>query len=97
MAQTARSGSFAETQFASAATSAAVVAANGKRVKLTIANHSTTLTLYIRLGATAAVVGQGVPIAPGQLYEEPTGWKGAVQGIWTGDDAAVATVIEHLP
>lgn len=74
------------TGVAASASSGALLAANTNRLGGSIVNDTTSATLYIKLGSTAATTASGgytAMLLPGAYYEVPSGYTGAIQGIWT--------------
>lgn len=66
--------------FVVGAADTALVAANAARTELVIVNDSVNV-IYLRKGATAAVIGKGIRLNPnGGSYVTNT-WKGAVRAI----------------
>lgn len=72
---------------AASITSVTILAANASRRGFSVVNDSTsTGTLYLRYGATAATTASGgyiVPLPPGAYYEDPFHFSGQVKGIWS--------------
>jgi hypothetical protein len=71
-----------------AASVADVVLAAAGAEGVCIYNNSASANLYVGLGTAATLTDFTVKIGPGQYYETPFGWNGAVHGIW---DAAVGS------
>jgi hypothetical protein len=62
-----------------------LLAANPARRGATIANDSTSATLFVRLSATAATSASGgytVAMPAGSYYEVPGNYTGQINGIW---------------
>jgi len=69
---------------AASATNVTILASNTNRLGATIWNDSTTETLYLALGTTAASSSNfTAQLFPTGYYEVPYGYTGQINGIWT--------------
>lgn len=66
---------------AASASNVTVLGANASRVGATVFNDS-TVTLYLKLGATAATNSYTVQLSARSYYEVPFGYVGIIDGIW---------------
>lgn len=66
----------------SATASTTLLAANSNRKGATIYNSSTA-TLSLELGATAAAATAPIVMLPSDYYEVPFGYTGQISGIWS--------------
>lgn len=92
-------GNATVTPVPASATSTTVIAANANRRGLKIHAVTSSSTCYVREGgaaATSALGGHSFDISPGQLYEFPFGYKGAVTAIWAGTSGGL-NVTEYTP
>lgn len=70
---------------ADSATSVTILASNSARLGASVANDS-TVTLYLRLSATAATTtAYTVAVVANAYYEVPFRYTGAITGIWASD------------
>ena len=70
------------TTVAGSTSSGTIIAANPKRLGLLIYNDSSAI-LYLRYGTgTAVSTDMSVPIGANTLFEEPSGYQGAITGVW---------------
>lgn len=91
-----RSATGTVTSVADTATSTTLLASNASRKGHTIYNDS-TVTLYVKHGATASTTSFTVPIAAGGFYESPASpiYTGIIDGIWASDAAGSARITEY--
>lgn len=66
---------------AASASNVTVLAANASRIGATVFNDS-TVTLYLKLGATASTTSYTVQLSARAYYEVPFGYVGIIDGIW---------------
>lgn len=76
-----RASTPAQSSVAGSASSVSLLASNANRLGATIYNDS-TVNLYVRLGSTASTSNFTVKLAPGDYYEVPFNYTGAIDGIW---------------
>ena len=74
------------------ATNVTILAANTARLGATVYNDS-TVTLYLKLGATASTTSFTVKLIGDAYYEVPFGYYGIIEGIWASA-TGVARVTE---
>lgn len=89
------STSAAITSVDSGATSVTLLAANANRKGATITNTDAN-ALYINMaGGTASATAYSVALALGGTYSVPSGYTGAITGIWALDGTGTALVTEY--
>lgn len=72
--------------------SGVLVAANPDRVELTVCNDHATQIAYLRFGASAAVLNQGIRLGTGQVFTT-SAYTGEIRAIATGA-ATPVTIVE---
>ncbi len=75
------------------ASSTTLLASNANRLGATIFNDS-TVTLYLKLGATASTTSFAVAMVAASYYEVPFGYTGVIDGIWASDASGAARITE---
>lgn len=78
-----------------AAVDTSCIASNANRRELVICNDSSSATMYLSLGAGAAVVGTGISIPPKGFLSLKT--TQAIRAIWTAADGSTASFLELTP
>jgi hypothetical protein len=79
---TRKAGTSTLSNVASSASSVSLLAANTARLGISIFNDSTA-SLFVKFGTTASSSSFTVKMGPGDYYEDPFNWTGAVDGIWS--------------
>ena len=82
-----------QSSVADTASSTTLLASNSSRLGATIYNDS-TVTLYLKLGATASTTSFTVAMAASAYYEVPFGYTGVIDGIWASDASGSARITE---
>lgn len=73
-----------------------LIAANPKRMGLSIYNESPAgRNLFIKSFTSVTLLSFKVRLVPGAYWEAPSNWAGAVAGIWDGADAAGFAHVEE--
>ena len=70
------------TSVAASVSSVVILAGNTSRQGATIYNDGSTATMYVALTGTATVSAYTVALGPGDYYEIPAKYRGAVSAIW---------------
>jgi hypothetical protein len=75
-----------------------ILEANDQRRYAYICNNS-LVTIYIKLGAAHGKTGEGIPLAPGDMYiiDNTNLWLGSIHAISGGMAAAIVDVFEGTP
>ena len=76
-----RASTTAVTSVAASATSATLLAANTARKGATVYNDS-TVTLYLKLGATASTTSHTLQMIKNSYYEVPFNYTGIIDAVW---------------
>ena len=85
-----------QSSVADSATSVTILAANSARLGSSVANDS-TVTLYLRLSATAATTtAYTVALVANAYYEVPFRYTGAITGIWASDPGTGAARVTEF-
>lgn len=72
---------------AASASTVQLLAANTARVFFVVVNESTSATLYVKYGTTAALTDYTIPLAPGAWFSD-TLYRGRIDGIWSSASGA---------
>ena len=88
-----RSGTGTHANVADSAVSATLIASNANRLGATIYNDS-TVSLYLKLAATASATSFTTILLAQDYYEVPFGYTGIIDGIWASDASGSARVVE---
>lgn len=91
--QAVRASAATTTSVADTASSTTLLAANTNRLGASIYNDS-TVTLYVKLGATASATSFAVKMTADTYFEVPFGYTGIIDGIWASDAAGSARIVE---
>jgi hypothetical protein len=75
------------------ASSTTLLASNANRLGATVFNDS-TVSLYLKLGATASTSSFTVLMVAASYYEVPFGYTGVIDGIWASDASGAARILE---
>ena len=81
------------TSVSDSASSQTIVAFNGARRELLIANDSTS-TLYLKFGSTASSTDYSFKLATDEILA--TEYQGKIDGIWSADTASGAAKVTEL-
>lgn len=76
------------TNVAASLTSVTLLASNTARLGATIANDTTSGTLYVKFGTAASTSSYTVKLVSGAYYELPFDYVGRIDGIWSVADGA---------
>lgn len=88
-----RSASVAQSSVNDTASNVTLLASNTNRLGATIFNDS-TVTLYLKLGATASTTSFTVAMVAASYYEVPFAYTGIIDGIWASDASGAARITE---
>lgn len=89
-----KSGTATRSTVASGTSSATILAANAARKGATILNSDANALLLDLSGGTASASRYQKRLAQYDSYEVPSGYTGAITGIWEADGAGQADVVE---
>jgi hypothetical protein len=89
-----KSGTATRTTVNSGTSSVTIIASNANRKGATIFNSDANALLLDLSAGTAASTRCQVRLTQYQTYEMPSGFTGAVTGIWEADGAGIADVVE---
>lgn len=88
-----RAATSAVTSVNDTASSTTLLASNANRLGFSVYNDS-TVTLYLKYGATASLTSFTVPILAAGYFEDPWRYTGVVDAIWASDASGAARITE---